>query len=156
MGGKEGSSFEQKKIDCAIITRPQPILHVALKLGWPIRVTLFGMKISTASLTTPKPLIVWITTNCGKFLDGNTIPPYLPPEKPVCRSRSNSWNWNNWLVQNWEKNTTRLNTVHAEYIMRNARPDESQTGIKIARKNINNLGCADDTTLNGGKWKERI
>ena len=89
MGGKEGSSFEQKKIDCAIITRPQPILHVALKLGWPIRVTLFGMKISTASLTTPKPLIVWITTNCGKFLDGNTIPPYLPPEKPVCRSRSN-------------------------------------------------------------------
>ena len=24
--------------------------------------------------------------------DGNTRPPYLPPEKPVCRSRSNSWN----------------------------------------------------------------
>ena len=36
---------------------------------------------------------VWITTNCGKFLiftDGNTIPPNLPPEKSVCRSRSNS------------------------------------------------------------------
>ena len=31
--------------------------------------------------------------------------------------------------------------------MRNARPDESQTGIKIARKNINNIGCADDTPL---------
>ena len=41
--------------------------------------------------------------------------------------------------------------LYAEYIMRNARPDESQTGIKIARKNINNIGCADDTTLNGGK-----
>ena len=34
---------------------------------------------------------VWITTNCGKFLRGrNTRSPYLPPEKPVCRPRSNS------------------------------------------------------------------
>ena len=40
-----------------------------------------------------------------------------------------------------------LFNLYAEYIMRNARPDESQTGIKIARKNINNIGCADDTTL---------
>ena len=31
--------------------------------------------------------------------------------------------------------------------MRNARLDEAQTGIKIARKNINNLSYADDTTL---------
>ena len=35
----------------------------------------------------------------------------------------------------------------AEYIMRNAGPDEAQAGIKIAGKNINNLGYADDTTL---------
>ena len=35
----------------------------------------------------------------------------------------------------------------AEYIMQNARLDELQTGIKIARRNINNLGCAGDTTL---------
>ena len=48
-------------------------------------------KSSTASLTTLKPLTVWITTNCGKFLrDGDTRPPDLPPEKPVCRSGSNS------------------------------------------------------------------
>ena len=33
------------------------------------------------------------------------------------------------------------------YIMWNARLDESQAGIKIARRNINNLRCADDTTL---------
>ena len=34
---------------------------------------------------------VWITTNCGKFFKRwNTRPPDLPPEKPVCRSRSNS------------------------------------------------------------------
>ena len=31
--------------------------------------------------------------------------------------------------------------------MRNARLDEAQTGVKIARKNINNLSYADDTTL---------
>ena len=34
-----------------------------------------------------------------------------------------------------------------EYIMWNARLDESQTGIKIAGKNINNLRYVDDTTL---------
>ena len=45
----------------------------------------------SALLTMPKPLTVWITTNCGKSpRDGNTRPPDLPPEKSVCRSRSNS------------------------------------------------------------------
>ena len=34
-----------------------------------------------------------------------------------------------------------------EYIMHNVRPDESQAGIKIAGRNINNLRYADDTTL---------
>ena len=36
---------------------------------------------------------------------------------------------------------------HAEYIMRNARLDEAQAGIKIAGRNINNLRYADDTNL---------
>ena len=36
---------------------------------------------------------------------------------------------------------------HAEYIMQNARLDEAQAGTKIARRNINNLRYADDTTL---------
>ena len=40
-----------------------------------------------------------------------------------------------------------LFNLYAEYIMRNARLDEAQTGIKIARRNINNLRYADDTTL---------
>ena len=35
----------------------------------------------------------------------------------------------------------------AEYILRNARQDEAQAGIKIARRNINNLRYADDTTF---------
>ena len=40
-----------------------------------------------------------------------------------------------------------LFNFYAEYIMLNARLDEAQAGIKIARKNINNLRYADDTTL---------
>ena len=38
-------------------------------------------------------------------------------------------------------------THYAEYIMRNARLDEAQAGIKIAGRNINNFGYAYDTTL---------
>ena len=40
------------------------------------------------------------------------------------------------------------------YIMRNAGLDEAQTGIKIAGRNINNLMCADDTTLMAETEKE--
>ena len=40
-----------------------------------------------------------------------------------------------------------LFNLYAEYIMQNAGLDESQAGIKIARRNINNLIYADDTTL---------
>ena len=40
-----------------------------------------------------------------------------------------------------------LLNLYAEYIMRNARLEEAQAGIKIARRNINSLRYADDTTL---------
>ena len=40
-----------------------------------------------------------------------------------------------------------LFNLYAEYLMRNAGLDEAQAGIKIARRNINNLRYADDTTL---------
>ena len=40
-----------------------------------------------------------------------------------------------------------LFNFYAEYIMRNAGLEETQAGIKIARRNINNLRYADDTTL---------
>ena len=45
---------------------------------------------------------VWITTNCGNKRDGNTRSPTLPPEKSVCRSRSNGEKQtsNNELVPN--------------------------------------------------------
>ena len=40
-----------------------------------------------------------------------------------------------------------LFNLYAEYIMRNTGLDEAQAGIKIARRNINKLRYADDTTL---------
>ena len=40
-----------------------------------------------------------------------------------------------------------LFNLHAEYIMGNAGLEEAQVGIKIARRDVNNLGYSDDTTL---------
>ena len=42
-----------------------------------------------------------------------------------------------------------LLNLHAEYVMRNARLDEAQAGIKMAGRKIKNLIYADDTTLMG-------
>ena len=48
-----------------------------------------------------------------------------------------------------------LFNLDAEYTMRNARLDEPQAGIKIARRNINNLRCADDITIMVGSEEEQ-
>ena len=46
---------------------------------------------TSALLTMLKPLRVWVTTNCeNSSRVQNSRPPYLPPEKSVCRSRHNS------------------------------------------------------------------
>ena len=42
---------------------------------------------------------------------------------------------------------TCLFNFHVEYIMQNARLDEAQCGIKISRRNVNNLKYAEDTTF---------
>ena len=67
---------------------------------------------------------------------------------------SNRYNqiWNE-LVQNWKRSMSRpyivtcLFNLCAEYILRNTKLDETQAGIKAARRNINNLRYANDTTL---------
>ena len=104
----------------------------------------------------PKPLTVWITINLeNPSRDGNTRPPYLPPEKSVCRLRSNHYNRHgttDWfeigkgVCQGCILSPCLFN-LYAEYIVRNAGLDEAQTGIKISRRNINNLRYGDDTTL---------
>ena len=48
-----------------------------------------------------------------------------------------------------------LFNLYAEYIIRNAGLEEAQVGIKISRKNINNLRYADDTSLMA-KSKEEL
>ena len=125
-----------------------PSIHLVISLK------VYTLTFISALLTMPKPLTVWITINCGKFWERweyqTTWP---PPEKSVCRSGSNSWTWNNRLVQIGEGVcqgcilSPCLFNFYAEYIMRNAGLEEEQAGIKITRKNINNLRYADDTTL---------
>ena len=80
--------------------------------------------------------------------------PYLPPEKCVCRSRSNrtGHGTTDWFqigkgVHQGCILSLCLFNLYAEYIKRNAGLDEAQAGIKFAGRNINNLKYADDTTL---------
>ena len=47
-----------------------------------------------------------------------------------------------------------LFNLNAEYIMRNAGLEETQAGIKIARRNISNLGYADDSNLMAEREQE--
>ena len=49
-----------------------------------------------------------------------------------------------------------LFNLYAEYIMRNAGPEEAQAGIKIAGRNINNLRYADDTTTLMAESEEEL
>ena len=85
---------------------------------------------------------------------GNTRPPDLPLEKPKCRSGSNrtghrTTDWfqiGKGVCQGYILSPCLFN-LYAEYIMRNAGLEEAQAGIKISRRNINNLRYADDTTL---------
>ena len=86
--------------------------------------------------------------------DGNTRPPELPPEKPVCKSRSNRTRYG---TMDWFQTGKGLYQgcilppclfkLYTGYIMQNVRLDESQARIKIARRNINNLRYALGTTL---------
>ena len=86
--------------------------------------------------------------------DGNTRPPDLPLERPVCRSGSNrtghgTTDWfqiGKGVCQGCILSPCLFN-FYAEYIIRNIGLEEAQAGIKIARRNINNLRYADDTIL---------
>ena len=87
--------------------------------------------------------------------DGNTRPPDLPLEKlyagqeATVRTRHGTTDWfqtGKGVCQGCILSPCLFN-LYAEYIMRNAGLEEAQAGIKIARRNINNVRCADDTTL---------
>ena len=87
--------------------------------------------------------------------DGNTGPPDLPLEKlyagqeATVRPGHGTTDWvqiGKGVCQGCILSPC-LSKLYAEYIIRNAVLDEAQAGIKIARRNINNLRYADDTTL---------
>ena len=86
--------------------------------------------------------------------DGNTTPPDLLPEKSggqeaTVRTGHGTTNW--FQIGKGEHQSYILSpclfNFYAEYIMQNARLDETQTGIKVAGRNISNLRYANDTTL---------
>ena len=104
----------------------------------------------------PKPLTVWITIN-WKILKEMGIQNHLTfllrnlyaGQEATVRTRHVTTNWfqiGKGVCQGCILSLCLFN-LHAEYIMRNARLEEAQAGIKIARSNINNLRYADDITL---------
>ena len=86
--------------------------------------------------------------------DGNARPPDLPLEKPACqeaivRTGHGTTDWfqiGKGVCQGCILSPCLLN-LYAQYIMRNSGLEEAQARVKIARRNINNLRYADDTTL---------
>ena len=104
----------------------------------------------------PKPLTVWITTN-WKVLKEMGIPDHLTcllrnlyaGQEATLRTEHRTTDYfqiGKGVRQGYVLSPCLFN-FYAEYIMQNARLDESQAGIKIARRNISNLRYADDTTL---------
>ena len=86
--------------------------------------------------------------------------PYLPPEKyagqeATVRTRHGTdWFQTGKGVCQGCILSPCLFNIYAEYIMQNARLEEAQAGIKIARRNINDPRYADDTTLMAGSEEE--
>ena len=115
----------------------------------------------------PKPLTVWITTNCGNFFfflrgKGGILKEMGVSDHLTCLPRNLYANQEatvrtghgttDWFqlgkgVHQGHILSPCLFNLHAEYIMQNAGLEEAQAGIKIAGRNINYLRYADDSTL---------
>ena len=111
---------------------------------------------TSALLTMPKPLTVWITIKCGKLFKMG-IPDHLTcllrnqyaGQEATVRTGHGTTDWFQ-IGKGVHRGcilSPCLFNLYAEYIMRNAGLEETQAGIKIAGRNINNLRQADDTTL---------
>ena len=114
-------------------------------------------KMSTSVLLTmPKPLTVWITTN-WKILKEMECQTTWSASWEIClqvKKQQIEPDMEQWTGSKLRKDYVKAVYCHfayfnlyAGYIMRNAWLDEAQDGIKIARRNINNLRNTDDTTL---------
>ena len=122
------------------------------------------------SLTMPKTLTVYITTNCGKFFkrfSGNILLgiaynlTYLlknlyAGQEATVRTGHGTTDWfqiGKGVLQGCILLPCLFN-LYAEYIMQNSGLDEAQVGIKIARRNTSNLRYADDITLRAESEEE--
>ena len=104
----------------------------------------------------PKLLTVWITTN-WKILKEMGILDHLTcllrnlyaGQEATAKTGHGTTDW--FQIRKGVRQGCILSpclfNLYTEYIIRNARLDEAQAGIKIARRSINNLRYADDTTL---------
>ena len=106
-------------------------------------------------------LTVWIITKCWKFLKRWDYQTTLPASWETCMQvKKTEPAVEKWTDSKWERSTSRLYlspclfNLHAKYIMWNARLDEVQAGVRIARRSINNLRYAEDITLKAESKKE--
>ena len=111
----------------------------------------------SALLTMPKPLTVWITKKNWKILKEMGIPDHLTcllrnlyaGEEATVRTGHGPTDW--FQVGKEVRQDCILSPclfkLYAEYIMRDAGQEEAQAGMKITKRNINNLRNADDTTI---------
>ena len=109
----------------------------------------------------PKPLTVWIAIN-WKILKEIGIPDpltcplinlYAGQEATVITGKTVWLQIGKGVCQGYVLSPCLFN-FYAQYIMRNAGLQETQAGIKIAGRNINNLRYADDTTIRAESEKE--
>ena len=118
---------------------------------------------TSALLTIPEPLTVWTTTN-WKILQEMGIPEHqtfllrnlYAGQEATVRIGHGTTGWfqiGKGVCQGCLLSPCLFN-FYAEYIMRNARLEEAQAAIKVARRNINNLRYADDTTLTAESEEE--
>ena len=105
----------------------------------------------------PKPLTVWIMTNCGKFLKEMGIPDHITcllrnlyaGQEATVRTGHGTTDW--FQIGKGVRQGCILSPclfkLYTEYIKQTARLNEVQAGIKTAGRNINNLRYADNTTF---------
>ena len=103
-----------------------------------------------------KPLTVWITTDCGKFLNRLEYQTTSSVSWEICvqvKKQELELDMEQLTGSKLGKEYVEailspcLFYLYLEYIMWNAKLDEAQAEIKTSRKNINNLRYTDDTTL---------
>ena len=100
-----------------------------------------------------KHLTVWITTNCGKFFKRWEYQTTLPASYEICmqfKKQQLEPDMEQWAGSKLGKEYAKVVYCHPGYLtsmQRKTGLEETQAGIKVAGRNINNLRYADDTNL---------